>query len=318
MSIQKKVTGTLSPSGGSCLYTCAHWRRKEPELNADNCKVEAVVELDNAQFCVFQNHLLENYDFIREHVDLMYRDRLGLDHCLLVLGEGHEEGVLVESEGSAYARYSALLPNARSFVYESIQNMADTLIREGSVQAANSTWQISFDEISKHFDCVITPRNNLGQMLIAELKSREDVNNLTVREDYIGLAFHPELAHSSGNTTEQGPTLFTLMGCNLEDVHIVHEDEEHDLATITELNHDTLTAQGKTDWADVLEAKVTRIYEGYYGIQIEVSGCEASRLEDFSKMLAGYCSISEYDRWVNSDVNPTNHNEVEMQSSPGV
>ena len=50
MSIQKKVTGTLSPSGGSCLYTCAHWRRKEPELNADNCKVEAVVELDNEQF----------------------------------------------------------------------------------------------------------------------------------------------------------------------------------------------------------------------------------------------------------------------------
>lgn len=37
----------------------------------------------------------------------------GVWHCLLVAGEGMDEGVLVESEGSAYARYSAFVPFAQ-------------------------------------------------------------------------------------------------------------------------------------------------------------------------------------------------------------
>ena len=93
-------------------------------------------------------------------------------------------------------------------------------------------------------------------------------------------------------------TVFSLMGCNLEDVHLVDNDEEHDLATIVELNQNTLTEQGKKDWADVLSAKVERIYEGDYGVQIAVSGCDPQRLEDFSKMLAGYCTVDDFNRWV--------------------
>ncbi len=37
------------------------------------------------------------------------------------------------------------------------------------------------------------------------------------------------------------------MECGLEDVHIVDADEEHDLATIVELNQKMLTEQGKSD-----------------------------------------------------------------------
>ena len=35
---------------------------------------------------------------------------------LLVAGEGMDEGVLVESEGSAYARYSAFVPFAQEII----------------------------------------------------------------------------------------------------------------------------------------------------------------------------------------------------------
>ena len=94
-------------------------------------------------------------------------------------------------------------------------------------------------------------------------------------------------------------SLYSLMRSNLEDVHIVDVDEEHDLATIVELNQDTLTEDGKRDWSDVLGAKVERIFEGYYGLQIAVSGCAPERLETFSKMLAGECSIEESERWIN-------------------
>ena len=103
----------------------------------------------------------------------------------------------------------------------------------------------------------------------------------------------------SGNTNHF-ITLFELMGCNLENVHIVDADVEHDLATIVELNQDTLTDDGKRKWSDVLGAKVTRIFNGIYGTQIEVTGCELERLEAFSKMLAGECTLSESERWLNS------------------
>lgn len=102
----------------------------------------------------------------------------------------------------------------------------------------------------------------------------------------------------SGNTNHL-ITLFELMGCNLENVHIVDADVEHDLATIVELNQDTLTEEGKREWSDVLGAKVTRIFDGIYGMQIEVTGCEPERLEAFSKMLAGECTLSESERWLN-------------------
>lgn len=311
--LNNKIKGTLSESGGSVLRTCAAWRRKEPELEAAECKIEAVVELDETQFISFKRHMLDNYDFIREHVDLMYRDRKGLDHCLLVLGKGHEEGILVDSQGSSYARYSSLLPNARIFLQKNIQTMAEELIREGTAQTDNGSWVISFEEISQHFDCTVTPTNGLGQMLIAEMRARDDVANLVIAEDSLEMTYYLDHAPTSATTAERITTLFGLMGCNLEDVHLLHEDEEHDLATIVELNQDTLTEQGKIDWADVLGARVLRIYDGYYGTQIDVSGCEASRLEAFSKMLAGDCTISEYNRWVNQDINPTNRHDLEMQ-----
>ena len=94
-------------------------------------------------------------------------------------------------------------------------------------------------------------------------------------------------------------TLFELMGCSLENVHIVGANVEHDLATIVELNQDTLTDEGKREWSDVLSAKVTRIFDGIYGTQIEVTGCEPERLEAFSNILAGECTLSESEHWLN-------------------
>ena len=281
------------------LYTSAQLMRKEPELRVDRCKIEAVVELCSKEFYDFQNHLFDNQDFIKEYRDLMYQDRDGVSHCLLVLGEGEEDGILVESEGSLYARYSALLPNARSYMQKNIQTMAEDLIKQGTAQTANGSWVIGFDEISQHFDTTVTPNNGIGQMLIAELEARDEVSEIIATEDCLEMTYYLENAPVTDDAGERLTTLFGLMGCNLEDVHILDADEEHDLATIVELNQHTLTEQGKRDWADVLGAKVTRIYDGYYGTQIEVTGCDPSRLEAFSKMLAGECTIAESERWLN-------------------
>ncbi len=84
--------------------------RKEPEIVASEFKVEKVIILPENDYLYFTENLMKQYDFIEKNVELMY-EQSGMWHCILVTGEGMDEGVLVESEGSAYARYSAFVPS---------------------------------------------------------------------------------------------------------------------------------------------------------------------------------------------------------------
>ena len=91
-------------------------RRKDKEIETNPCVVEKTVEMSADWFDHFSENLLNDYDFILENTDCMYEDTDGVSHCLLVLGKGRDYGILVESEGSSYARYSAFLPNARQLL----------------------------------------------------------------------------------------------------------------------------------------------------------------------------------------------------------
>ena len=125
--------------------------------------------------------------------------------------------------------------------------MAEDLIKQGTTQTANGSWVIGFDEISQHFDTTVTPTNGIGQMLIDELQSSDEISAVIATEDCIEMTTYIENAPIDADE-DHLMTLFSLMGCNLEDVHIVDVDEEHDLATIVELNQNTLTEDGKREW----------------------------------------------------------------------
>ena len=101
--------------------------RKEPEVLASEFCVEKVITLPAEKYTAFSQNLLRDHDFIREHADLM-REKDGVWHCLLVAGEGMEEGILVESEGSAYARYYAFVPCVKEIIeqYQAMQEVQNT------------------------------------------------------------------------------------------------------------------------------------------------------------------------------------------------
>ena len=260
------------------------------EIRTDEYKIEAVVVLDAEEFEDFRRRLFVARDFIADNHDYMYLDRNGISHCLLVLGEGKPDGILVDSGLSQHAKFTSFLPNAADFMEKQIRMMADEMLE-------NFETAIDFKSISDKFDVTVTADNGIGQMLIDELRGRNELANVEVTHDSI------ELTRVENAPVEVDDkhliTLFMLMGCNLDNVHIVDSEVEHDLATIVELNQDTLTDDGKREWSDVLGAKVTRIFDGIYGTQIEVTGSEPERLEAFSKMLAGECTLSESERWLN-------------------
>lgn len=235
---------------------------------------------------------------------------------LLTVSEDHKDGVIVDLSERAYEGVPAFVPDAKEQLENHIRRLADYCVREGTDHTEDGKWSVSYDELYYHFDSTtITNHNGMGRLLCEELRQREAVNELIMTEDCIEMTYHMEYCENCQEGGIKGAmSLFSLMGCNLYNVHLCHSDEEHELATVVELNQDTLTEDGRREWSDVLSARVTSIYAGSYGVQIGVIGCPAERLRDFSFMLAGHCSEKDYDRWINSDSPKQLHDEEPMQT----
>ena len=111
----------------------AIFQKKDCEINTEPCVIEKTVELTEKEYDHFYHNLLEDYSFIAENSDCMYQDNNGVRHCMLVLGKGIPDGILVEAEGYGYARYSAFLPGARLLIeheqYPSLTAHADEMRR---------------------------------------------------------------------------------------------------------------------------------------------------------------------------------------------
>ena len=99
--------------GRKLLEVLAAFERKVESLKHTRCVIEKVIELTKEEYIQFSNHLLDEHDFIKENREFMYEEKNGKNHCLLVLGESLNDGILVQAEGCSYARYAAILPHAR-------------------------------------------------------------------------------------------------------------------------------------------------------------------------------------------------------------
>lgn len=96
--------------------------RKESEFKTKSCAVEKAIAVSHAEFDNLKRHPLQDNDLIAENTDLMYCDSDDIYHCLLIYDEEQGDGLLIESEGSSYARYAQYIPNARDLV-ERHQNL---------------------------------------------------------------------------------------------------------------------------------------------------------------------------------------------------
>lgn len=259
-------------------------------------------------------------------------DQEGIYHCLLVTGEGRRDGVLVESEGYRYARYASYVPDAAALEYDSLSEfgaglsrLADQMIRAGTDGTRDGNWIFYLDQIQEGSAFSLSDNTALAELLADMLVERPEVSLASIRSDCLELRFYPDFCKNlqegrrqslaglvsqgkdSGDNMSQenggqamGTCLKDLLCARWENLHLVHDEIDYGLPhTIVELDGGTLTEAGKEAWADVLDAKVVRVFQGYSGLQMELSGVKARRLDAFSAMLAGYCSVEDYENWVN-------------------
>lgn len=236
-------------------------------------------------------------------------------------------------EALQHARYASYVPDAAALEYESLSEfgtrlswLAEQMVSEGTGNTREGRWDFDFDELRERSGLSFSENPQLAELLADMVVERPEVKLVGVRSDCLALCFYPEHCpnwqgeengqslvepvnqekdpgHKKRQEDEArttGACLKDLLCTRWENLHLIHDEIDYGLPhTIVELDAETLTEAGKEAWADVLGAKVVRVFQGYSGLQMELSGVKASRLDAFSAMLAGYCSVEDYENWVN-------------------
>ena len=111
---------------------------KESQFEPRACVVEKIIELDEAGYWDFRQNMLRDQNFIKQFNDAMRMQSKSANHCLLVLGEGCDDGILVRTEGANYARYSSFIPGAKHILAVD-QLKAEQIFKEqiGQIEGAD-------------------------------------------------------------------------------------------------------------------------------------------------------------------------------------
>jgi len=99
--------------------------RHKPEFHFNKFTVEKTVIIPARKLEEMLRHPMLDHQATRDNAGVMGVDGDGVYHCLLVMGEGRTDGLLVQSEGSGYARYASYVPAATALRYHRRGYQAD-------------------------------------------------------------------------------------------------------------------------------------------------------------------------------------------------
>ena len=109
-------TDSDSPSNEKPVIINAPLRLKQTDFYTKPCSIKEVVELSAEEFADFLEHPLKGYGFMYKFIGKNYNQENGNIPCIMVLGEGTDDGICVDPAGFGYARNSAYIPYARKIV----------------------------------------------------------------------------------------------------------------------------------------------------------------------------------------------------------
>lgn len=181
----------------------ALFERKLSKFNLADAVIEAVEVLSHDQFEAFSRQILKDADFIAAHKSSMYSDENGARHCLLVLDEASDNGILVDSQGYDYARYAAWMPGIKPYFDAQIAQLAAELIREGTEQTESGSWMVRFDEIKTGHGITVNPDNGIGEQLLTVLSEAVEMADVKMTADGIDMDFHLHFCHNFTQENQQ-------------------------------------------------------------------------------------------------------------------
>lgn len=186
------------------LSTSAIFGAKQSAIEPQPSTIEAIYEMDSDTFEHFCDTLMAEHIFISDLKDYMYIDSAGVIHGLLALNTESGDGILIDSQGYDYARYTAFMPNIKEYVDKQIFLVAEQIVKDATQMSEECDYAFDCESAENYYGLPVTDNNGIGGMLLRELQKREEFSEIEVEDSVFYLKLKDEFKH------EQTPTEPTM------------------------------------------------------------------------------------------------------------
>ena len=262
----------------------ANFVEKPGNFQMDDCRIEKVVELSHEDFGRLKITPLVAQPFLLENKDCMFH-KDGVIHCLLALGQGSNDGVLIDAEKYDYARLAAYIPGMRDIVNAEMDRAAELIIRDGTEKSMSACWCVYLKELEEQLGLTVREGNGFDSMLRAALKQRPEVSAVDMHDGCIEMEYHPEYCRQLNGVSKKealGPRLKEILpvlaggGLTL----LTHEETDYVVLPEKLLK---LNAAGREDYAALLDARVAEIVPGLEGTEVVLTEVAPEELVRFNE-----------------------------------
>lgn len=199
--------------------------RKESEFRTKSCVVEKAIAVSHAEFDDLKRHPLRDNELIAENVELMYCDRDDNYHCLLIYDEEQGDGLLIESEGTSYARYAQYIPSAKKLV--EMHHNPEITLTNGEKKLLNLLGEMAerianfvrhgyrdftIDDVLKDLNCDFNEVKDMMSHAVAQKLSTMD-GIASVEVSNLAIPFQPDISvnmENSGDISEEPEIRMTI------------------------------------------------------------------------------------------------------------
>ena len=176
------------------------WRKPET-LEPLSYKVSEVIVLSDAEFRDVMKNSLEDREYLS--------GRHGEDTCVLLLSNGGDDGILVDTEGCNYPRYATFIPKAKIIANEFIQRITEEQNSDD-------------DEESK------TKRKRGEEIKDENSDEKQKTTDILTAEDIAEQAEYAANAPKCCSEKERALNMLGMLGSNIADEDIYHDESGHD------------------------------------------------------------------------------------------
>jgi len=249
----------------------------------DDCQIEKVAELSAEDFAALVDDPLWIWDIVEENRSHMFTEG-GVIHCLLALGEGSVDGVLINSEGPGLRCRAAYVPGMRHILSAELDRAADFIVRQGTERSTSESWHIHLEELEEHLGLAIRDGSGLDTMLRTALERRPEVAAVDTHDGCIEMKYHPQFCQRLRRSSED-----RLPDLRLKDLFPLLKDgtiflcrEEAERSVPAESLR-LLTKAGWEDYAALLNARVASISDSPEGTEVVLTDVDPQELARFNE-----------------------------------
>ena len=179
------------------------WRKPET-LEPLSYQVSEVIVVSDAEFRNIMKEPLKDREYLS--------GRHGEDTCVLLLSNSGDDGILVDTQGCNYPRYATFIPKAKIIANEFIQRVTE---EHGSDD----------DEDKK------TKRKRGEEIKDEGSDEKQKATDMLSAEDIAEQAEYAANAPKCCSEKERALNMLGMLGSNIADEDIYHDEDEHDEIT---------------------------------------------------------------------------------------